>query len=252
MTTAAQAQPSDKPVVLKPKRGLSMAQQVLIALLIGVATGVFFGESTTGLKSIGDVYIGLLQMMVLPYIIISLIGGIGKLTLDQAKQLAKYAVIVLLLMWAVIGTVLVLLPLALPDLTSASFYSSSLVEPAKDIKLINIFIPKNFFASLSNNHIPAVVVFCIALGIALITSKEKQEVFKLFDVLADAVMRVIKFVVKLTPIGVFAMTASAAGTMDFADLGRLQGYFILYTVAVLILGFGILPGLIASLTPFKY
>jgi Na+/H+-dicarboxylate symporter len=252
MTNTAKSSPSGKTVVLKPDRGLSMSQQVLIALLVGVATGVFFGEMTTGLKFIGDIYIGLLQMMVLPYIIISLIGGIGKLTLEQAKQLAKYAVVVLLMMWAIIGTVLMLLPLALPDLTSASFYSSSLVEPAKEIKLIDIFIPKNFFASLSNNQTPAVVVFCIALGIALITSKEKQEVFKLFDVLADAVMRVIKFVVKLTPIGVFAMTASAAGTMDFADLGRLQGYFILYTVAVLILGFGILPGLIASLTPFKY
>ena len=159
---------------------------------------------------------------------------------------------VLLMMWAVVGTVLLLLPLALPDLTAASFYSSSLVEPAKEIKLINIFIPKNFFASLSNNQIPAVVVFCIALGIALISSKKKQEVFKLFDVLAEAVMKVIKFVVKLTPIGVFAMTASAAGTMGFDELGRLQGYFILYTVAVIILGFAILPGLIASLTPFKY
>ena len=252
MTDAASPQPKGEPAVLKPDRGLSMSQQVLIAVLVGVATGIFFGEMTTGLKFIGDIYIGLLQMMVLPYIIISLIGGIGKLTLEQAKQLAKYAVVVLLMMWAIIGTVLVLLPLALPDLTSASFYSSSLVEPAKEIKLINIFIPKNFFASLSNNQIPSVVVFCIALGIALINSKDKQEVFKLFDVLAEAVMRVIKFVVKLTPVGVFAMTASAAGTMDFADLGRLQGYFILYTVAVLILGFWVLPGLIASLTPFKY
>lgn len=253
MTDATQAQPTEKPIILQTeKRGLSMGQQVVIALLLGVMAGVFFGEMTKGIKVIGDIYIGLLQMMVLPYIIISLIGGIGKLTLEQAKQLAKYAVVVLLMMWAVVGTVLVLLPLALPDLTSASFYSSSLVEPAKQVKLINIFIPKNFFASLSNNQIPAVVVFCIALGIALITSKAKQEVFKLFDVLAEAVMRVIKFVVKLTPIGVFAMTASAAGTMDFADLGRLQGYFILYTVAVLILGFWVLPGLIASLTPFKY
>jgi len=252
MTDTAPAKTSDESVVLKRKSGLSMGQQVLIALLLGIAAGLFFGEWSTEIKFIGDIYIGLLQMMVLPYIIIALVGGIGKLTLEQAKQVAKYAIIVLLLMWAVIGTVLVLLPLALPDLTSASFYSSSLVEPAKEIKLINIFIPKNFFASLSNNQIPAVVVFCIALGIALITSKDKQEVFKLFDVLGEAVMRVIKFVVKLTPIGVFAMTASAAGTMGFEELGRLQGYFILYTVAVVILGLGILPGLIASLTPFKY
>ena len=88
MNNNTQSHPSDKPVVLKPDRGLSMSQQVLIALLVGVATGVFFGEMTTGLKFIGDIYIGLQQMMVLPYIIISLIGGIGKLTLEQTKQLS--------------------------------------------------------------------------------------------------------------------------------------------------------------------
>jgi proton glutamate symport protein len=229
-----------------------MGQQVLLALLLGIASGLFFGEWSTHIKFIGDIYIGLLQMMVLPYIIIALIGGIGKLTIEQAKQLAKYAVIVLLMMWTIVGVVLLLLPLALPDLTSASFYSSSLVEPAKEIKLINIFIPKNVFSSLSNNKIPAVVVFCIAMGIAMISAKGKEDVFKLFDVLSDAVMRVIKFVVKLTPYGVFAMTASAAGTMGFAELGRLQGYFILYTIAVVVLGLCVLPGLIACLTPFKY
>ena len=50
--------------------------------------GLFFGEMTTGLKFIGDIYIGLLQMMLLFYIIIYLIGGIGKLTLELAKQLS--------------------------------------------------------------------------------------------------------------------------------------------------------------------
>ena len=43
---------------------------------------------TTGLKFIGDIYIGLLQMMLLFYIIIYLIGGIGQLTLELAKQLS--------------------------------------------------------------------------------------------------------------------------------------------------------------------
>ena len=113
----------------KPR--LSMSQQVLIALLVGIAAGIFFGEETTRIKFFGDIYIGLLQMMVLPYIIISLIGGIGKLTLAQAKQLAKYAILVLLLMWGIIGTVLVLLPFALPELKSASFFSASLVQSPK-------------------------------------------------------------------------------------------------------------------------
>ncbi|MEA2079101.1 MAG: cation:dicarboxylase symporter family transporter [Pseudomonadota bacterium] len=252
MTSATDAKPQPEPVVLKGGRGLSMSQQVLIALVLGISAGLFLGEYSTRMKFVADIYIGLLQMMVLPYIIIALIGGIGKLTLVQAKQLAKYAVIVLLMMWVIIGTVLALLPLALPTLESASFFSTSLIETAKPVSLLDIFIPKNFFKSLANNQIPAVVIFCLALGIALIDTANKQELFKLFDVLAEAVMKVIKFVVKLTPIGVFVMTATAAGTMTFEDIGRLQAYFILYTVAVLILGFGVLPGLIASLTPFKY
>ena len=105
----------------KPKRGFSMAQQVLVALILGVATGLFFGEWTTQIEFVGDIYVGLLQMMVLPYIIISLIAGIGKLTLAQARQKAKYAVLVLLMMWVIIGVIILLLPVALPDLTSASF-----------------------------------------------------------------------------------------------------------------------------------
>jgi proton glutamate symport protein len=234
----------------KPR--ISISLQVLIALLGGIVTGIFFGEETSRIKFFADIYIGLLQMMVLPYIIIALIGGIGKLSFVQAKQLAKYAILVLLLMWGIIGMILVLLPFALPEMESASFFSTSLIQSPKPIQLINIFIPKNIFSSLSNNQVPAVVLFCIALGIALITSKQKQELFKLFDILSDAVMRVIKFVVKLTPLGVFVMTASAAGTMGFEEIGRLQGYFILYTVAALLLGFVVLPGMIASLTPFKY
>ena len=229
-----------------------MSQQVLIALIAGVATGLFLGEYATHMKFVADIYIGLLQMMVLPYIIIALIGGIGKLTVDQAKQLAKYAVIVLLIMWAIIGVVLALLPLALPTLESASFFSTSLIEPVKPTSLLDIFIPKNFFKSLANNQVPAVVIFCLALGVALINTANKQQLFSLFDVLAEAVMKVIKFVVILTPIGVFVMTANAAGTMTFEDVGRLQGYFIIYTIAVVILGLWVLPGLISCLTPFKY
>lgn len=247
-THSKTAEPAAAPA--KPRIG--MGQMVLIAIVAGIACGVFFGEETRHIKIVGDIYIGLLQMMVLPYIVISLIGGIGKLTLSQAKQMAKYAVLVLLMLWAIIGTFILLLPLALPELQSGSFFSSSLVEPPRSLNIIDIFIPKNWFNSLASNKVPAVVLFCIALGIALITAKEKGDLIKLLDVLSESVMRVIKYIVKLTPIGVFVMTAVATGKMDFAELGRLQGYFILYSVAVPLLAFWVLPGLIFSLTPFKY
>ena len=126
MTDMARNQ-SDEPMIAPTKKRIGMAQAVLIALVAGIASGVFFGEETRRIEIIGDIYIGLLQMMVLPYIVISLIGGIGKLTLSQARKMAKYALLVLLMLWAIVAGVIVMLPLALPDLQSGSFFSTSLL-----------------------------------------------------------------------------------------------------------------------------
>jgi ABC-type amino acid transport substrate-binding protein len=59
-------------------------------------------------------------------------------------------------------------------------------------------------------------------------------------------------VVKVTPIGVFAIAANAAGTLTIDEFGRLQSYIIPFIVATLLLTFWILPGLAAALTPFSY
>ena len=82
--------------------------------------------------------------------------------------------------------------------------------------------------------------------------QNKQPVLELFEILAQAMTKVTKTLTKVAPIGVFAITANAAGTMGFEELGRLQGYFIIYTIAFLLLTFWVLPGLVAALTPFKF
>jgi Na+/H+-dicarboxylate symporter len=66
----------------------SLSTLILIGLASGVATGLFFGEMAAGLKIVGRAYIGLIQMTILPYMVVSLIGGIGHLSYDSAKRLA--------------------------------------------------------------------------------------------------------------------------------------------------------------------
>ncbi|PON16733.1 hypothetical protein C2W62_16855 [Candidatus Entotheonella serta] len=61
------------------KKRLSLATQVVIALGLGLAVGMFFGELVAFLKDIGRAFILLLQMTVLPYITLSLITGLGHL-----------------------------------------------------------------------------------------------------------------------------------------------------------------------------
>ncbi len=66
----------------------SLSSLILIGLTAGIATGVFFGESCRHLKPVGDGFVMLLQMTVMPYIIVSLITHIGGLTAEQAWRLA--------------------------------------------------------------------------------------------------------------------------------------------------------------------
>ena len=234
------------------KRRLRLSELTIIGLFLGISCGLFFGEGCARFQILGDAFVGLLQMTVLPYIVLSLVGGIGKLKLEHSKKLAGKAIIVLLGLWAIAIVTILLIPLAFPQLVSASFFSTSLIEPPKKFDFLELFIPANPFNSLADNEVPAVVIFCILVGISIININKKKRFIKLVDLLSESMSKVTKMIVKLTPAGVFFITASAAGTMTLAEIGRLQGYLITYTVATFLLGFGLLPALGAILTPFRY
>ena len=231
---------------------LSLSTSILIGVVLGVACGIFFGEYCASLQIFGDAFIKLLQMTILPYIIVSLILGIGGLTYDQAKLLAVKAGALLLLFWAISFAIVLLIPFSFPELKSAAFFSTSLVEPPKSVDFLNLYIPSNPFSSLANNVVPAVVLFSILLGVALIGIKEKGTLLQGLSAAAAALIKMTNFIVKLTPFGVFAISAAAAGTMSIEEFGRLQVYLISFNVAALFLTFWILPKLLTPMTPFKY
>ncbi|KAA5537952.1 cation:dicarboxylase symporter family transporter [Roseiconus nitratireducens] len=233
-------------------RSLSLTSLIFAGLALGIFTGLFFGERTQVLAPIGDGFIRLLQMAVLPYFIVALPLGFGRLSFHEAKQLALRLGSFSLVFWGIAMLLVVLLPTAFPALESASFFSASLVESPQAVDFVELYIPANPFLSLSQAVIPGVVVFGIAMGIALIGVPEKKQLLNVLDALADALGRITGFVVRLTPIGVFALAASAAGAMTLEDLSRLQVYFVAYSVGALLLTFYLVPMFVSALTPFSY
>lgn len=231
---------------------MSLSTKVLLGLTLGIAVGVFFGESADVLKIVGDAFIQLLQMTVLPYILVALIAGLGRLEFREARRIALRGGAVLLLFWAVTLVVVALFPLAFPDFESGSFFSTSLVEEGAAVDFLGIYIPANPFYSLGHSLVPGVVFFGVAVGVALIGAENKQALIQQLTVLCDALMRVTGFVVSLAPYGVFAIAASAAGTMGVEELERLQVYIVAYAATALLLALWILPGLVATLTPLRY
>ena len=67
---------------------MGLSAQIFIGLAAGIFTGLFFGQMVADLKIVGDVFIKLLQITVLPYIVLSLVSGIGRMAVDQARTLA--------------------------------------------------------------------------------------------------------------------------------------------------------------------
>ena len=236
------------------KRGFrfSLSTNIVIGLFLGILAGLFLGEYCAPLQTIGDAFIKLLQMSILPYIVASIIAGIGSLTYDQAKALARKAGVLLLLFWAIGLCMILVLPLTFPHLESGSFFSTSLVAPQQKVNFVDLYIPANPFKSLSENVVPAVVLFSIFTGVALIGFTKKQVITQPLSLLSEVFMKISKYIVYLTPIGVFAISASAAGTMTVAEFSKLQVYFFTFLLGILLLTFLILPLLVSALTPFKY
>ncbi len=230
----------------------SLSTRIIAGLALGIFTGLFFGEPAAVLQPVADIYIRLMQMTVLPYLVMSLIIGFGQLEADAAKRLAVRASLLLLIVWVLSLAVIAAMPIAFPAMQSASFFSNSLVEPRQPFSIADLYFTSNPFHSLSNAVIPAVVLFSSMIGIGLIGLDDRERVLGTLRVLNTSIIRITRFIISLTPVGVFAIGAVAAGTMTPETLVRLEVYFITFGAASLLLAFLVLPLLVTALTPFRY
>ena len=231
---------------------LSPFQRVIIALILGISSGIFIGEPAGNLEILGNAYIRLLQMTVLPYVLVSIIGGLGRLDSNMAASIGMRAIKVILLMWLGVMCTLLLLPLAYPNWETAGFFSASMSAEPAEFNFLQLYIPSNIFASLSETIVPAVVLFSLLMGIALISVKNKDVLLTLTTNVSDSLMKVASYVAKLAPLGIFAISASAAGTLEVEELGRLQVFLWVYITAAALLAFVFLPLILHWATPFSY
>ena len=231
---------------------MTSSTKILVGLVSGVIVGLFFGEQAGVLKVVADGFVKLLQMMVLPYITISIITSLGTLRYDQLKTLGLRAGAVLIGLWCFALVFTFLIPLAFPGVETASFFSTTLVERRPPFNFVDLFIPSNPFYSLANNIVPAVVLFSVFLGVALVGVERKQVLLDVFGVAKEALSSATKFVVGLTPYGIFAIAANTAGTLNLDQVARIQVYLITYVAVALLVALWVLPGLVSALTPFRY
>ena len=221
---------------------------ILWGLSLGVAVGLFLGEAAQPIDVVANGFVRLLQVNVLPYLLGSLIASLGSRRPAEMESIARYGVGFLALVWTMMFGVVLLCPLALPPYEGTPVFGSN--DPPPAIDWLDLYIPANLFHALANNLIPAVVLFGILAGVALgqMSGDRKQTLVAALQAFNEAMARVSRMILQLTPFGLFAIAAATAGQIRLEDLLRLQVWFHFYIGATLLATFWLLPGLVALVT----
>jgi len=247
--------------MLKTWFAIALWKRILLALVLGVLVGMIWGPGASTISWLGDLFVRLIRMVVVPLVFVTLVSGVvamgdpAKLGSLGAKTLAVYMLTTLAAI--VIGLVLaaVLQPGVGVDLSAAAPTAVQEAIPLSE-RLLSI-VPSNPIAALAEGNILAIIFFALLVGVSVLTIGEKgKPVADLMDSSSEMMLRITHWVMEVAPFGVFALIAAVAGTQGVAALLDVLTLALAVVLACLIHvivvhGIGIVK-LTLGLSPVKF
>ena len=261
-----------------------LGQTVFVGLLLGLVGGALLqslGEQETlktaldWINLVGGGYVRLLQMIVMPLVFVSILSAITRL--NQAGSLGKisFSVLSVLLVTTAIAALIGIIMVQVFGLTAEGLVAGEreLAAQAKVVGRVDqvsnlsipamliSFIPKNPFAELTGANptsIISTVIFSAFLGVAALSLRKEDQslgdrIAQGVDTLNKLVMRLVRFVIRLTPYGVFALMIKMAATSKWEDILNLGSFIVASYIAIILMFIvhGVLLGL-SGINPITY
>lgn len=233
----------------KPKSS-RLPVYILAGAALGLVAGLVFGERAAALQPLGLAYAKMLEIAVFPYLICSLLVGLGGLARKRAGRLLAASWGVYLVLWALTFLTIFLIGAFIPPAPPPAVLMPP--TPGDVAGLLDLLIPANIAVALEGNFVPAIVVFAVLYSLAIQDAPGKATLLESMEVLRKASVTLWNWIVYVAPLGVFALFASTAGTVDAAVAGSLAVYTALFLAGTAILGFVILPWLLSRIVPQSY
>jgi len=213
--------------------------KILIALALGIVTGMIFGESAQILKPIGDIFLSLINMIIVLLVLSSMAVGITSIHDPQKlgrvglKTLLLYLLTTAIAIFIGIGFAEVFQPgVGLNFVRSAEVHVQA--PPGMMQTLLSV-IPSNPIRSLAEGNVLQIIVFAMFLGVSINFSGPKGRPFlELLESVADVMYRLTSIVMEFSPIGVFAIMAAVSGSFGTRVLLKLAGFLFTFYGACLI------------------
>ena len=202
---------------------IALWKRILAALILGVIVGMIWGPGSESIVWIGDLFIRLIRMVVVPLVFVTLVAGVvsmgdpSKLGSLGVKTLAIYMLTTLVAICIGLLLAATLQPGIGVDLSAA--VPGQVQEPiALSDRLMSI-VPANPIAALAEGNILAIIFFALLVGISLLTIGDKgKPLADLMVASTEVMLKITHWVMEVAPFGVFALIAWVSGTQGVAAL----------------------------------
>ena len=243
------------------KRYLSTETLTIAAIFLGIAAGVWLPEMMLSLKWVGDLFLMLLKMLIVPLVFASVFVAIVSLGSGEAlKNLGLKAFGYYFLTTALaVTTGLLVVNMIEPGSAHQMAAEAAVSKPAEHTfaSLLLSFVPSNIFASLSEGKIVQVLLFVIFFAVAALhlESARRETLQEFFEAINDAMGKIAEWIIALTPLGVFSLIGYVIAKEGLATLWELKSYVLAVLVALFIHALIVLPAVatfIGRFNPFGY
>lgn len=249
------------------KKKVNFGLRVLIALALGLIAGVFFNTfkfDATSVGTIGSIYVNLVKMLVIPLVFAVVIQSITSISsLGQLRKIGVKTISLFLVTTGIAALIGLIVALA--------FDPGSGIQQAvpKDFKarpvptfsqVILDLLPSNTINEMAQGKVLPVIIFAIFLAVAVVhVSAKKPEAVQPFKTFIDSFVQVMfqvtKYVIRLTPYGVYGLVGAMAAKYGAETLMPLIKIVAATYVALLlhfVLTFGSLVAFGAKVNPIKF
>lgn len=230
---------------------------IIAATVLGAVVGLLMGESAKMFAPIGDLFMQLIKMVVVPMVFFSLVGGGA--SLGNSKSAGKIG-IVTFIYYAVTTIASVVIGLLFGELfkpgagmSLETFNAIASNEFADKGALPGFwdtvigFVPSNPFAALVEGNILQIIVFALFIGfsIAKFSGEKREFLLNVFNYMTEVLINIMTVIMYVAPIGVFALMADAVGTFGYDVLVKITYLVGIYILVLALVNFVMIGGSVA-------
>lgn len=198
---------------------LSMTNQILIALALGIGLGLIFGDRISGIKIVGDIFLRLVQMSVVLLVMGAVTESVGNLDPDKFGRIG-----IKMFGWFMASTLLAAIvgivfgQFGQPG-AGVSFSTPAQAANLESMDLYSIildFFPTNIIDAMAKGSMIQVIVFSLLFGVALSLFRKEKGGTRLLDGLRDfngIILKMVTIIMKTAPFGIGALIAYTTGTV---------------------------------------